>query len=128
VGEVGRGIGPPRGTLLQRRDDGQQHTLGVAKHLVVPEPQHGVALGAQGGVALAIDGVGMVLTAIDFDDQTRLGAEEIDDIRPDRRLAAEFDPELPLAQASPQQPFGVGQVAPQFAGALDGGSEHRVAG
>lgn len=53
--------------------------------------------------------VGM-LAAIDLDCELLIDASEVQDIRPERMLPAEFvTTQLPVAQQSPQPPFGIGQ-------------------
>jgi len=52
--------------------------LGIVYHLVVPEPQHAVALGfEEPGPACVRLGRGIMLPTIDLDDQSRLMADKV---------------------------------------------------
>jgi hypothetical protein len=60
-----------------------------------------------------------VPTAVDFDDEFLFGAHEVGDKRPDGFLAPELAAvQLPVAQAAPEVPFGVGHVFAQGAGEM----------
>jgi len=63
-----------------------KHLVRVHQHVVVPEPQHSIAIFMQAlrafNVTLGVE----VLTAIDFDDQLGFEAREIHDVRTDRKL------------------------------------------
>jgi hypothetical protein len=62
-----------------------------------------------------------VVAAIDLDDEALLQTHEIDDVGPDRMLAAEAMPaDLPLAQLAPELPPGLAHCFPQTAGAVVG--------
>jgi len=57
-----------------------------------------------------------VLSAVDLDDELRVGAEEVDDARTNRLLAPEAKAiELLAAQTGPEADFGVGRGAPELA-------------
>ena len=64
--------------------------VGVLKDIVVPEPNDAVALALEptGAPCVALK-LSSVLTAIDFDDELALKADEIDDEPSDGRLATE---------------------------------------
>jgi len=58
-----------------------------------------------------------MLTAVDFDDEPCLGAEEIDNVPVDRGLPLEFPTgKAAVAQAKPEHAFGVGLIATQSLG------------
>ena len=73
---MGEGMGG--GDPVQSVGDGRVHTLAIAQHLVVPEPQHAVPLGFEeprtGCFRL---GRGIMLPTIDLDDQSRLMADKV---------------------------------------------------
>jgi hypothetical protein len=64
-----------------------QNTVNISKHVVVPEAQHAIATcfdltrATRVGCALLV-----VLTTIEFDDQSRLAADEVDDEGADQSL------------------------------------------
>ncbi len=87
----------------------------VLHDLVVPETDDAVAERFERGGALLVvfHSIGM-LAAVDLDDQLLLQAEEIDDVRADGLLAAEFVAcELAVAQGVPEELLGVGLVPSQ---------------
>src|SRR6516225_8891805 len=100
--------------------DGRAHTLGIVQHLVVPEPQHAVALGFEKPRAACFClGRGIMLPAIDLDDQSRCVAGKVDNEPADRHLAAKptvFG--LPRPQYLPEAPLGFGHVTAEGPGAL----------
>jgi hypothetical protein len=105
--------------LLQCLDNGQQDTVHVGQHVVVPEAQNPVAFTLQPGRALAIlravNRVG-VLAPVEFDDQPALQAGEIDDVGTARHRALEFAAgELAITQACPELLFRIGLVAAEIA-------------
>ena len=58
-----------------------------------------------------------MLSAIDFDDQPLLGAEEVDDVGPERHLQAKAQAiELLAAQPLPEIGLGVGAILAQRPG------------
>ena len=75
--------------LMQSVGDGRAHTLGIVQHLVVPEPQHAVPLGFEEARAACFRlGRGIMLPAIDLDDQSRCVADEVGDEPANRHLSA----------------------------------------
>ncbi len=86
--------------------DGRHHTLDIAQHIVVPEPDDPVALGIQGAGALGIgcDSPG-VLPAVDLDDQLARRYGEIRDVTPNRMLSPRLDRRVHLTQCAPQLPL-----------------------
>src|SRR5205823_3698454 len=86
----------------------------VRQNVVVPKPQYAPAflfeVGSTPAVGLAI----RMLAAISLDDQTMLGASEIDDESADRILPAEPIPlQTAVAQRRPEPPLGVCGGSPQ---------------
>src|SRR5215813_12059203 len=67
-----------------------KNAIGIGQDLVIPEAEGAVALGFEPlGARLVSFRIERVLTAVDFDDQLRGGAKEIDNVGTDRRLAPE---------------------------------------
>jgi hypothetical protein len=100
--------------------DGRAHTLGVVQHLVVPEPQHAVPLGfEEPRAACFVLGRGIMLLAIDLDDQSCCVADEVGNESADRNLSAKpiaFG--LPRPQHLPEPLFGFGHVTMAVPSAL----------
>jgi hypothetical protein len=96
--------------LVHRAQDRFQHANRVLHHLVVPESQNQVTHRFQRRSSVAVPfSLLVMLTAVDFDDELRLGADEIDDVSVDRDLPLEFPTgEAAVTQAKPQQALGVG--------------------
>jgi hypothetical protein len=67
-----------------------KHGFGVLQNLVIPETQDMEAAVLQPRIAHPVIGAPVVLSAIGFDGHTRAAMREIDDIRADGVLAAEF--------------------------------------
>src|SRR6202040_1637796 len=84
-------------------------------YVEVPEPQNATPIVTQKRApAFVLIFSLRVLRSINFDDQHRLQANEIDEERPDRVLPAELEAiELPLAQPRPQLLFGFRGVGAQ---------------
>jgi hypothetical protein len=76
------------------------HAIAVLQHIIVPEPDHTKAKLFEICVPVTVGETVRMLAAIDLDDQPRIKANEIDDIRADGMLAAK--PET-LKFAVPQQ-------------------------
>jgi hypothetical protein len=110
-GEVNRAVAGHEQLLT----DCLQDTLGVLKHIVVPEADHAIAERFHG---LGARGVRFrrVLASIQFDDQVLVSAGEVSDVRADRELADEFGTfETAAAQIVPKAILGVGRLVPQLA-------------
>src|SRR5215468_8797728 len=105
---------------MQSVGDRRARTLGIVQHLVVPEPQHAVALAFQEASAACFRlGRGIMLSAIDLDDQSRCVADEVGNEPADRHLSAKpvaFG--LPRPQHLPELLFGFGHVTAEGPGAL----------
>src|ERR1700737_4145576 len=95
---------------------------GSLQYLVVPEPQHAVALGfKEAGSARFLFRRRFVLAAIDFDDQSRFVADEVGNEAPERHLTAKSVPfGLAPAQPMPDPLLGFGHLAPQCLGSYAG--------
>lgn len=66
-----------------------------------------------------IDQIVLVVSAVEFDDQTRRRTVEIDNERPDRRLPAPFPAAEPAsAKLAPKSAFGLGPMDTQLPRAL----------
>ena len=83
---------------MQRPPNGFQHSIGMQKYLVVPEPQHDETLLRQPGITEGVRRRFGMLAAVRLHDHARTEMHEVDDIRPDRLLAAEL---LPMESMSP---------------------------
>ena len=105
-----------RAAFGQRPMDGFKYRAGLRQYVIVPETQDPVAAASQvrraQGVAAGLD----MLAAVELDDQARLDAGEIDDVRAHRMLAAELaSAQAPVAQVEPDRTFGVGHLPPEVA-------------
>src|SRR5215470_12287138 len=100
---------------MQSVGDGRADTLGIVQHLVVPEPQHAVPLGfEEPRPACFRRGRGIMLSAIDLDDQSCCVADEIGDEPADRHLSTKARAfGLPRPLYLPEPPFGFGYVTAQ---------------
>jgi hypothetical protein len=68
-----------------------QHSVKIAEHLMIPEPQHAVATGLNLACPRIVCGtLRVMLSAIQLDDELGLAAGEIDNERSDERLTAEM--------------------------------------
>jgi len=74
-------------------EDFRHHAVEIPVNFVVPESQDLITATLQSAVSSCIrpdTGIEIVLTAVDFDDETRLAAFKIDNVRANRRLAAKM--------------------------------------
>ncbi len=92
----------------------RQHTLDIAEYVRVPIAFHNEAIIHQPGRSITVrcqSGFGRVLPAIEFNDELKLEAIEVDDegsdwsLTPESRVLEPFSAKLP-----PQQPLGVGHI------------------
>ena len=106
---------------MQGRDDRLHDALGLVHDVAVPESEDAVTLRPQESVAVCIVGrLVEMLTAVEFDDDSHLGADEVADVGPDHVLAPELESRhLAAAQATPEETFGVGQVLAKVAGEVE---------
>jgi len=94
---------------VQRRNDGVENIVRVPKDVVVPEPQNYETQCLKCfGTPLIIGSLFEVLAAVELDRQSVIDTGKIQDVAGDTMLSPEFRPELRIAQARPQFPFGVG--------------------
>jgi len=107
---------------LEMFGDRGAHALRIVQHLVVPEPQHPVPLAFQEpGAAGFLLGGGVMLAAVDLDDQPRFVAGEVSDKPADRHLTAKPPAlVLPRPQHLPEPPLGFGHRTAQRPGAIAG--------
>jgi hypothetical protein len=91
-----------------------QNALGIGEDVIVPEAEHAIAAllePARARLTLI-----RMLSAIDLNDELRLGAKEIDDIRPNRVLATEAETfELLSPQTRPQPDLRIRRRQAQYA-------------
>jgi hypothetical protein len=109
---------------LQRRVYCLQDPNQILVHIAVPKSQHTKSIADEMPIAQSIACgviVDIVLTAIDFDHQLLLEANEVGDEAVARRLAAEMEAALaPRAQMDPQFDLLRGHCLAQLAGDLIG--------
>jgi hypothetical protein len=109
------GLFPTIARNQQLLPDRLQHTVGVGKHITIPEAQYTVAVflddrGA-GGVSR-----GVMLSAVQLDGEPGGSAGEVGNIEIDLELADEFLAFEPAgAQAGPEDLFNIGLVGAQLA-------------
>lgn len=97
-------------------EDRFDHAVGVFEDVVVPEPDHAVAVGFDHLGSASIGRAVRMLPAVAFDGEAQAPAGEIHDEIADLVLAGELDAELFRSQAGPQAAFGLGHIAAQLAG------------
>ncbi len=87
---------------------------------MIPKTQNLIAVALQNGIALRVTQRVIclsVLSAVELDDDTIGVAGEVNDVRPDGRLASEMRLALrPLPQMQPKLPLGIGHMPAQTAG------------
>jgi len=124
----GRGRGPPRsggrvrvflfffGPPDQRFANDVNNAVQVAQHVIVPEAENLETFGFQKRRPLGIPPL-VMLPAIDLDDQHRLQAGEVGDVRQQAVLEAEFEAvDLAVAGGLPELFLRVGSVAAELGG------------
>ncbi len=89
-----------------------QHAVKVLEHLIIPKPQHLVAmLSEKLGPFLIRLSLDRVLAAIEFHHQTTFRTAEISNKLPDRMLSPEFHTDQSsVTQSGPELPFRVGLI------------------
>lgn len=104
--------------------DGETDIVAMFQHAMVPEAEDMQSLRLKEfGAPLVVGDLFRMLAAVQFDHEPRLGAVEVDDVRPLRNLATPFPTaELAITQDRPQTGFCSAVVTPKGAGALDRGS------
>ena len=109
-GKASRGLA----ALLPRHPDRRQHAFGIPEYVVVPEPQHQIPTRFKITLAcfIVVD-CRRVLAAVEFDDETPLDADEVDDEWSDRLLPAKLErAKASGTQCYPQAALGVRRFAP----------------
>jgi hypothetical protein len=103
--------------LYQRPPDDLADYVQLATDFIVPKSQHTVAVRLQPARSRRVFLYPVrVLTAVDFDDQLALEADEVDNISPEDVLSPKFVAvELAQPQPAPEDPLGVGGVRSQQA-------------
>jgi hypothetical protein len=93
-----RGEGWGEGPFFEFGKKRLQNPIRVLNDIVVPDADHAIPESAQPAVALPVLETLRVLTAVDFDNQAALAANEVNIVSIDRLLAGEFEAaELPTA-------------------------------
>ena len=91
---------------------------------MIPKSQDTEALGLQptGSLGVVLPGVCLVVLApVEFDDQSAIEANEIDDVVAEWDLPAEFEVlKTPITEACPDETLGLRQVATQLASTVTG--------
>jgi hypothetical protein len=110
------------GGALQILSNPLQNPVYVSEHIVVPKPQNNETLIAKPNITLFIVIFLLhVLSAVEFDNQSLLQAYEIDDVAPQRLLAAKLATvKLPITKLLPEQSLGIGWILPQLSGSCAG--------
>src|SRR3569832_922700 len=78
--EPGEGQAHPLQLSFKSLNDNPQYAVSVGEHVIVPEPEHAIASLRQHTITVAIALTIRMLTAVDFDDQTPVAADKIDDV------------------------------------------------
>ena len=107
-----RGLSPS--ATFNGGEDRGEYGLGVREHIGIPEAKDRESLASKPpiphGVTLAVTWLS-VLAAVEFDDDPWVVRNEIDDVRPDRRLTAKLHPrDLAAAEAAPQCGLCIGRA------------------
>jgi hypothetical protein len=85
-----------------------QYSISSLQHIIIPKPYHPISLISQPFITPTVCITLSMLAPINFDDQTVLEANEIDDIRPYRYLPLDFEPAEPMrAQMIPKPLLGI---------------------
>src|SRR5437879_5491812 len=98
-----------------RLGDAPQHAIDIVDDVIVPESYDTppVALEPSGATIVALD-LGRMLSAVDFDDEGMVPADEVGDKRTDRHLPAEFEPEqTTIPQSEPDASLSIGLIETQ---------------
>ena len=114
--------------VVQRFGKRHPGAFGIAKHVMIPEPNHAIAFGFDhpGTPSIAFR---PMLAAIDLDDETGAMTRKIGGERPDRNLEAEARLRKALAEEPPHRLLGIGRVGTKLtcsAGGAFGGAVSHV--
>jgi hypothetical protein len=117
-----------RGSHIQCSHNLLQNQIHRLQHIIIPETQHTIPRTLQpfGTPRILLRALGM-LTTVQFDNQTGIGADEIRDVRADFMLPPKFpSQQLAVAQLSPECAFGIGLARAQGACEVDVRAFHGV--
>jgi hypothetical protein len=104
-----------RGGNFQCAENRLKNAIGVAKNIVVPEPQDAKTFGLKVTIARYVVWIVRVLAAIDFDDQLSPEAGEVNNVRAKRNLSFELIAiETMRAEPIPKPALGIGHVGSQL--------------
>jgi hypothetical protein len=110
----GRGEGRSRGRCGK---DYVPNAFDILQDFIVPEMEDAIAALCQPLIAYGVAPVFGVLAAVDFDNESFLPTNKIDDIRPDGFLTHEFEStERSRTQEAPKLPFSLSGISPQSPG------------
>ena len=76
---------------LQSIQDGLKDAVGIVQYIVVPESQNLIAVLCKPFVPGHVAGIGCVLTAVEFNNDFLLAADEVDNVGANGFLADEFE-------------------------------------
>jgi len=97
-------VPPPLTVESSRQNDAQQHVLDVIQSIVVRNSKD-TETEVLDRASIIVSSIRMAV-AVNFDDESLLAADEIDDIAPDGRLAIEFQTgKLSVSQTLPDETF-----------------------
>jgi hypothetical protein len=98
------------GGSRERSKDHFQHRLGLQEDFIVPESQHPKSSSLQAAISsLVIASLLEVLSTVELDDQFCFKASKVGDVVGHGYLSAEsIACKLPVSQASPKVPLGIG--------------------
>ena len=94
--------------VLNSLQNAKQHTFKIPRNFIVPEAQHAKLSPFKVFRANSVISTGRflgVLSAIQFNNQSALKANEVGDIKPKWLLTTEFDTQLFASQTRPEQRF-----------------------
>ena len=101
-------------------NDSLDHALKILTHLVVPEAQDLEAFGGQIARSLIVSRILRVLTTVKLNDQFRIEATEIRNVRSDRNLAPKLClARLAIAEMEPELSFNIRRSLAQLPRTLD---------
>jgi len=108
------GVGGGGSVRIHRCINRQENARHVFQHVVIPEPQHTIAIGFEISRTYFIGGTVRMLTAVNLDDESSLMAGELGEEPADRCLTPEMMLlEGRLSQMLPELFFGFGRVVTQ---------------
>ena len=109
----------PEGEGREAHSNPLEHAVRIPKDIAVGKPQHDQACGLEHGVPYPVPPrAGEVPGTIQLDHEPSFLAEEVHDVRSQRLLPPELDPELPPAKQRPQSLLGASCASPKRAGSI----------